>query len=74
MSRYVFSYYDGKELVLYQEFEEDPMFEDSDMGYLGFHKECTKMIMKYEKSHPNAHGHGEIYDNVLGGPVKSWRL
>lgn len=74
MSRYTFSYYDGEELVLYLESEDDPMLEDNDMAYLGFHKECMKMILEYKKGHPNARGRGEVYDNALDCPVKTWRL
>ena len=66
MSRYVFSYYDGDELVLYRE------SQTSDMPYLGFHKECTEAIVEYKKTHPNAKGHGQIADNVTDGIVKRW--
>lgn len=37
MIRYVFSYYDGDELVLYRE-SQTPDDHESDMPYLGFHK------------------------------------
>ena len=46
MSRYVFSYYDGDELVLYRE-SQTPDDPESDMPYLGFHKECTEAIVEY---------------------------
>lgn len=71
MSRYVFSYYDGDELVLYRE-SQTPDDSESDMPYLGFHKECTKAIVEYKKTHPNAKGHGQIADNVTDGIVKRW--
>lgn len=71
MSRYVFSYYDGDELVLYRESQtlEDP---ESDMQYLGFHKECTEAISEYKKTHHNVKGHGQITDNVTDEIVKCW--
>lgn len=71
MNRYTFSYYDGDELVLYSESQEsdDP---ESDMPYLGFHKECMEAILEYKKAHPNANGHGQIADNVTDGIVKRW--
>lgn len=71
MSRYVFSYYDGDELVLYRE-SQTPDDPESDMLYLGFHKECTEAIVEYKKTHPNAKGHGQIADNVTDGIVKRW--
>lgn len=71
MSRYVFSYYDGDELVLYRE-SQTPDDPESDMPYLGFHKECTEAIVEYKKTHPNAKGHGQIVDNVTDGIVKRW--
>ena len=49
MSRYVFSYYDGDELVLYRE-SQTPDDPESDMPYLGFHKECTEAIVEYKKT------------------------
>lgn len=79
MSRYVFSYYDGDELVLYRESQtpddresQTPDDPESDMPYLGFHKECTEAIVEYKKTHPNAKGHGQIADNVTDGIVKRW--
>lgn len=71
MSRYVFSYYDGDEQVLYRE-SQTPDDPESDMQYLGFHKECTEAIVEYKKTHPNAKGHGQIADNVTDGIVKRW--
>ena len=71
MSRYVFSYYDGDERVLYRE-SQTPDDPESDMPYLGFHKECTEAIAEYKKTHPNAKGHGQIADNVTDGIVKRW--
>jgi hypothetical protein len=71
MSRYVFSYYDGDELVLYRE-SQTPDDPESDMPYLGFYKECTEAIVEYKKTHPNAKGHGQIADNVTDGIVKRW--
>ena len=71
MSRYVFSYYDGDELVLYRE-SQTPDDPESDMSYLGLHKECTEAIVEYKKTHPNAKGHGQIADNVTDGIVKRW--
>lgn len=71
MSRYIFSYYDGDELVLYRE-SQTPDDSKSDISYLGFHKECTEAIVEYKKTHPNAKGHGQIADNVTDGIVKRW--
>lgn len=71
MGRYVFSYYDGDELVLYRE-SQTPDDPESDTPYLGFHKECTEAIVEYKKTHPNAKGHGQIADNVTDGIVKRW--
>lgn len=71
MGRYVFSYYDGDELVLHRE-SQTPDDSESDMPYLGFHKECAEAIVEYGKTHPNAKGHGQIADNVTDGIVKRW--